>query len=170
LKTKAHRFVALSGIVSFAALVAVSVFQAKLRAQQPASRPTYYVHGRIYTNDPAHPWAEAMAVTDGKITCIGNLDHVLLDCGGGQEGVETVQLHGQFVMPGFNDAHVHLGGAAADLLAVPLTGVPSAEEMQKRVADAVAKHKAGEWITGGGWDHTLWAEKRFPNRQQLDAV
>jgi predicted amidohydrolase YtcJ len=170
LKTKANRFVALSGIVSFAALVAVSVFQAKLRAQQPAPRPTYYVHGRIYTNDPAQPWAEAMAVTDGKITCIGNLDHVLLDCGGGQEGVETVQLRGQFVMPGFNDAHVHLGGAAADLLAVPLTGVPSAEEMQKRVAEAVAKHKAGEWITGGGWDHTLWAEKRFPNRQQLDAV
>jgi hypothetical protein len=73
-------------------------------------------------------------------------------------------------MPGFNDAHVHLGGAAADELAVPLTGVPSVEEMQKRVADAVAHHKPGEWITGGGWDHTMWAEKRFPNRQQLDAV
>jgi hypothetical protein len=111
-----------------------------------------------------------MAVTDDKISCIGKLDHVLLDCGGSQEGAETVHLHGQFVMPGFNDAHVHLGGAAADELAVPLTGVPSVEEMQKRVADAVAHHKPGEWITGGGWDHTLWAEKRFPNRQQLDAV
>jgi hypothetical protein len=42
--------------------------------------------------------------------------------------------------------------------------------MQKRVADAVAQHKPGEWITGGGWDHTLWPEKRFPNRQELDAV
>ncbi len=73
-------------------------------------------------------------------------------------------------MPGFNDAHVHLGGAAADVLAVPLNGVLLVEEMQKRVADAVARHKEGEWITGGGWDHTLWPEKRFPNRQQLDAV
>src|SRR5437667_5743867 len=73
-------------------------------------------------------------------------------------------------MPGFNDAHVHLGGAAADELAVPLTGVPSAEEMQKRVAAVVAQHKEGEWITGGGWDHTIWPEKRFPNRRQLDAV
>ena len=81
-----------------------------------------------------------------------------------------MNLHGQFVMPGFNDAHVHLGGAAAEALAVPLTGVPSAEEMQKRVAEAVAHRKEGEWITGGGWDHTLWAEKKFPNRQQLDAV
>jgi predicted amidohydrolase YtcJ len=98
------------------------------------------------------------------------MDHVLLDCGGSQEGAETVNLHGQFVMPGFNDAHVHLGGAAAEALAVPLTGVPSVEEMQKRVADAVAHHKVGEWITGAGWDHTLWADGKFPNRHQLDAV
>ena len=130
----------------------------------------YYTHGRIYTNDPASPWAEALAISEGRITCVGKMDHVLTDCGGGQEGVESINLKGQFVMPGFNDAHVHLGGAAADELAVPLTGVPSAEEMQKRVAAAVAQHKEGEWITGGGWDHTLWLEKRLPNRQQLDAV
>src|SRR5499427_320185 len=42
--------------------------------------------------------------------------------------------------------------------------------MQKRVAESVAHHKPGEWITGSGWDHTLWPDKRFPNRQQLDAV
>src|SRR6266446_5976589 len=137
LMLKTHRLAAILGIVLLGALAIAPVFRAKLRAQQRGSRPTYYVHGRIYTNDLAHPWAEAMSVADGKIGCIGNLDHVLLDCGGGQEGVETVQLRGQFVMPGFNDAHVHLGGAAADLLAAPLTVVPSAEEMQKRVADAV---------------------------------
>jgi predicted amidohydrolase YtcJ len=142
----------------------------KSSAAQKAAFTTYYVHGRIYTNDPAHPWAEAMAVSDGVITCIGKVDHVLLNCGGGQEGMETVQLKGQFVMPGFNDAHVHLGEAAADELAVPLIGVASVEEMQKRVAAAVAHHQEGEWITGGGWDHTLWPEKRFPNRRQLDAV
>jgi predicted amidohydrolase YtcJ len=152
------------------AIASAFAIHSKVGAQEKSQRTTYYTHGRIYTNDPAEPWAEAMAVTEGKISCIGKLDHVLLDCGGSQEGAVTVNLHGQFVMPGFNDAHVHLGGAAADELAVPLTGVPSVEEMQKRVADAVAHHKPGEWITGGGWDHTLWPEKRFPNRQQLDAV
>src|SRR5438093_13699603 len=96
--------------------------------------------------------------------------YILLDCSGTQEAAQTVHLERQLEKPGFNDAHVHLGGAAADELAVPLTGVPSVEEMQKRVAAAVARHKEGEWITGGGWDHTLWPEKTFPNRQQLDAV
>jgi len=148
----------------------LAAFHAKTGVAQKTPRTTYYTHGRIYTNDPANPWAEALAVSEGKISCVGKMDHVLLDCGGGQEGAETVNLKGQFVMPGFNDAHVHLGGAAADELAVPLVGVPSPEEMQKRVASAVAQHKPGEWITGGGWDHTLWPEKRFPNRQQLDTV
>jgi predicted amidohydrolase YtcJ len=170
LKTKAVRLIPLDAILFIALLATVTFLHARAHAQQSRPRTTYYVHGRIYTNDPAEPWAEAMAIADGKISCIGKIDHVLLDCGGGQEGAETVQLKGQFVMPGFNDAHVHLGGAAADLLAVPLTGVPSVEELQKRVADAVAHHKEGEWITGGGWDHTLWPDKRFPNRQQLDAV
>jgi predicted amidohydrolase YtcJ len=32
------------------------------------------------------------------------------------------------------------------------------------------QHKEGEWITGSGWDHTLWADKKFPNKQELDAV
>jgi hypothetical protein len=167
---QSNRLRSISCLLAFAASACVFVFHLKIRAQEKPHHTTYYTHGRIYTNDPAAPWAEALAVTDDKISCIGKLDHVLLDCGGSQEGAETIHLHGQFVMPGFNDAHVHLGGAAADELAVPLTGVPSVEEMQKRVADAVAHHKPGEWITGGGWDHTLWPEKRFPNRQQLDAV
>lgn len=139
-------------------------------AQEKPGHTLFYTHGRIYTNDPANPWAEALAVADGKITCIGKLDHVLLDCGGSEQGAETVRLHGLFVMPGFNDAHVHLGSAGADALAVELRGVSSIAEMQKRLAEAVAHHKEGEWITGSGWDHTLWPDKRFPNRQELDAV
>jgi len=97
-------------------------------------------------------------------------DHVLTDCGGGQEGVDTLNLRGQFVMPGFNDAHVHLGMAAADELAVPLMGVSSPEEMQNVLRRLSRINKPGEWITGGGWDHTTWPEKRFSQRQQLDAV
>ena len=152
------------------ALCATGPLPQKSAAQEKPKQTVFYTHGRIYTNDPASPWAEALAVEDGKITCVGKMAHVLLDCGGSQEGVATIALHDEFIMPGFNDAHVHLGSAGADALAVELRGVASVEEMQKRVAEAVAHHKEGEWITGSGWDHTRWPEKRFPNRQELDAV
>jgi predicted amidohydrolase YtcJ len=156
----------------FIAILATAFITSRLKAQSApaAPRTLYFLHGRIYTNDPQHPWAAAMAVREGKIICAGGLEQVMLECGGADENVETIQLGGHFVMPGFNDAHVHLGSAAADMLAVRLNGSASIEELQKRVADAVAAHKEGEWITGSGWDHTLWPDKKFPNKQQLDAI
>jgi predicted amidohydrolase YtcJ len=146
--------------------------QPVLAQDAPVADPhatTLYLHGRIYTNDPTRPWASAMAVRDGKVVCIGDLSAVMLDCSTG-ENPETVQLNNHFVMPGFNDAHVHLGGAAVDKLSVQLNGVTSIEQLQKRVAASVAQHKEGDWITGSGWDQTLWTDKGFPTRQQLDVV
>jgi predicted amidohydrolase YtcJ len=164
-----------ASIAAMLACIAVlaGFFAHRAQAQnQPQSGPRtlFFLHGRIYTNDPQHPYASAMAVRDGKITCIGGIEQIMLECGGGAEDAEKVQLNGRFVMPGFNDAHVHLGSAGAHMLAVRLNGAATVEELQKRIADAVAKKKEGDWITGGGWDHTLWPNKKFPNRQQLDAV
>jgi hypothetical protein len=73
-------------------------------------------------------------------------------------------------MPGFNDAHIHLGEGGADLLAVRLNGAASIEELKQRLSAGVAAHKEGEWITGKGWDHTLWPDKKFPNKWMLDDV
>jgi predicted amidohydrolase YtcJ len=170
MKIRGTSLLYLSGIVLLSFCAGIFVLRAKGQAAQSESHITVYLHGRIYTNDPAQPWADAMAIRDGKIRCVGKIDFVLLECGGNDPSTETIQLRGKFVMPGFNDAHVHLGSAGADMLSVRLNGVASIEELEKRVADAVAQHKEGEWITGSGWDHTLWADKRFPNKQELDAV
>jgi len=136
----------------------------------PLNKTTYYLHGRIYTSDPQHPWAVAMAIRDEKILCIGTLAHVLLDCGGAQSESDTIQLNDQFVMPGFNDAHTHLGGAGRDKLNLSLNGVDSIAELQRLVKETVAKKKIGEWILGSGWDQTLWPDKKCPTRLQLDEV
>jgi len=164
--------IAASAVFGFAMAATLCTPAASAQQLPPPSPPptTYYLHGRIYTNDPKQPWAAAMAVRDGKIRCVGSMELVLLECGGSDEGAETINLKSSFVMPGFNDAHVHLGSAGKDMLAVKLNGAASIEELQKRIADAAAQHQEGEWITGGGWDHTLWPDKKFPNRQQLDAV
>jgi predicted amidohydrolase YtcJ len=170
MKIRGTSLLCLGGIIVLSFCAGLVVVQTKAQAAQSESHIVVYLHGRIYTNDPALPWADAMAIRDGKIRCVGKIDYVLLECGGNDPSVETIQLRGKFVMPGFNDAHVHLGSAGAAMLSVQLNGVTSIEELQKRIADAVAQHKEGEWITGSGWDHTLWADKKFPNKQELDAV
>jgi len=136
----------------------------------PIDETVYYLHGHIYTNDPQHPWAAAMAIRDEKILCIGTIAHILLDCGGADAEAETTQLNERFVMPGFNDAHTHLGSAGRNKLNLSLNGVDSVAELQKLVKDAAARKKPGEWIVGSGWDQTRWADKKFPTRLQLDEV
>jgi len=135
----------------------------------PEHVTTYYLHGKIYTNNPKQPWAEAMAIRDDKIFCIGKLSHVLLDCGGA-EASEAVQLKGRFVMPGFNDAHTHLGGAGRDKLTLALNQASSSAELLRLVRAAAIKHHAGEWILGSGWDQSRWADTKYPTRSDLDQV
>jgi hypothetical protein len=137
------------------------------QASNATTAVTIYRNGRIYTNDPASPWAEAMLVRGEEILAVGDDDEVsaLADA-----GAKVVDLEKHFVMPGFNDAHVHIAGAGEDWIAVRLNGVKSVAELQKRLAEGAAQHKEGEWIRGSGWDHTFWPDKKFPNRQQLDEV
>jgi predicted amidohydrolase YtcJ len=153
------------------ALLFVCLPLTELHAQAPPSSAphttTYYLHGRIYTNDPKQPWAEALAVRDEKIFCIGSISQIMLDCGGA-ESHDVVQLKGQFVMPGFNDAHVHIGGAGRDKLNVQLNGATSIADVQKLIKAAADHHKAGEWILGSGWDQTRWPDQKFPSRLDLD--
>ena len=155
-----------------AAIVSVFLLSASSIAQMPQAASsslglTIYRNGRIYTNDPASPWAEAILVRGEEILAVGDDDEVT---GLADKGARVVDLERHFVMPGFNDAHVHIGGAGQDWLAVRLNGTQSVAELQKRLAAGVAQHKEGEWITGSGWDHTFWPEKKFPSRQQLDVV
>ncbi|HKM65683.1 MAG TPA: amidohydrolase [Candidatus Acidoferrum sp.] len=164
---KAARVFLLFGLAFFSG-VAASL--ARAQANEPAHKTIYYLHGRIYTNDPKQPWASAIAVRDEKILCVGSIEHIMLDCGGSNPEAETIQLKGRFVMPGFNDAHTHLGGAGHDKLTLDLKGTDSIDELQQRVRAAVAQHKPGEWVVGSGWDQTRWPDKKFPTRQQLDDV
>jgi predicted amidohydrolase YtcJ len=170
LGSHAARVTSFAALFVIGALTGASAWRAKAHPAQEAPRTVLYLHGRIYTNDPQHPWAQAMAIRDGKITCIGAIAHVLTECAGGEAHPETIELHEKFLMPGFNDAHVHLGAAGEGMLSVRLYGAASIEELKQRVAASVAKHKPGEWITGAGWDHTLWPEKQFPNKWELDDV
>jgi predicted amidohydrolase YtcJ len=142
-----------------------------LPPQDFEARTVIYRNARIYTNDPAHPWAKAMIVRDGKLLFVGN-DAVIppRETRDNRKAPLLLDLQGAFVMPGFNDAHVHLGGAAIDLLNVPLNDLSSVADLQERIRKAAADRKPGEWIIGKGWDQTRWPEKRFPTRQQMDAA
>lgn len=127
---------------------------------------TIFVNGDIYTQ-ATPPRAQAMAVRDGRILAVGTND-AIRKLKGGQ--TQIVDLGGHFVMPGFNDAHVHLEHAGLESLSVDLRGTRSLQEMQQRIAASAKTATPGEWLVGGGWDQTLWADGKLPTRQDIDAV
>lgn len=124
-------------------------------------------NGDVYTIDSARPRAQAIAIRGEKIVAVGSSEEIHAWIG---PHTRVIDLHGRFAMPGFNDAHVHLASGGMAKLTVNFEGTKSLAEFQQRIRDALKNYKSGEWITGSGWDHTLWPEKRFPTRWDLDAV
>jgi len=132
-----------------------------------------FTHANVYTGVPAStPFAsilrqEAIAVRGDRILAVGKtLDLQAL------KGPDTqvIDLGGHFVMPGFNDAHLHLHDGGMQRLGVDLEGAKSLDEVRQRVLAKVQQAKPGEWILGGGWDESLWPVKALPSRWDLDEV
>jgi len=132
-----------------------------------------FQHANVYTGVPANTQfssilrEEAIAVRGDRIQAVGK--SVDLEKFKGPQ-TQVVDLGGHFVMPGFNDAHLHLDDAGMTKLSVDLTGVKSLDELRARVAKKVEASKAGDWILGSGWDETLWPVKVTPTRWDLDEV
>jgi len=141
-------------------------------AQAHPTADAIYLHGNILTGvdlETAHPQrVSAIAVAHGQILGAGTDAEINARFRG--PVTQVVDLHGAFVMPGFNDAHTHLGMGGRIRLSVDLIGVRSLAEMQARIHAAAEKAPPGQWLTGGGWDHTLWPEKKTPTRQDIDAA
>ena len=132
-----------------------------------------FINANIYTgvvetsSFHAVPRAEAMAVRDGRVEALGRNDEIVKLKG---PSTEVIDLGGHFVMPGFNDAHVHLANAGFQRLTVDLLGVKSLTEFRERIRARVQNAAPTEWIVGGGWDQTLWPVKELPSRWDIDEV
>ena len=145
---------------------------APLFAQTPAKADAIYFNGNILTGvdltGPLPQRVTAIAIANGVIVGAGETRPVEAQFQGAT--TQMIDLHGAFVMPGFNDAHAHLGAAGQIKLSVDLTGCTSLAEMQTRIRKAAENAQPGAWLTGGGWDHTLWASKTLPTKGDIDAV
>ena len=63
------------------------------------------IHGHIYTGNPKDPWAQALAITGGRIELAGTDQEVLSRR---DAKTQVIDLHGQTVIPGISDSHTHM--------------------------------------------------------------
>lgn len=137
------------------------------KTTQPTPADLVLLHGRLLTMDAHRPEAQAVAIAGDRILAVGSDQEMRALIG---PNTRVIDLHGCFAMPGFNDAHTHLAAGGLAKLEVDLREARSLAEMQQRIRQALPRYRPGQWIVGRGWDHTLWPEKRFPTRWDLDQV
>ncbi|WP_158880269.1 amidohydrolase [Amycolatopsis anabasis] len=129
--------------------------------------------GRVLTVDRDFTVASAVAVTGERIRAVGSDESV-----GELIGPDTrvIELGGRAVLPGINDAHLHLAlfGLSSPPFSVDLSGVRSVAALGEALTKGSAGLADGEWLIGGGWRETTIAEfapgARGPHREHLDAV
>ena len=125
------------------------------------------LNGKIATMDDKNLRANALVVSDERIIYSGE-DDIARDYI--TKETEVIDLKGRLALPGFNDAHLHFAGGGLTLLRVDLKDCKSFWEIEKRLRDKIIKLRAGSWILGRGWDHTLFNQGNWPDKSFLNGI
>ncbi|KAG6506020.1 hypothetical protein ZIOFF_031335 [Zingiber officinale] len=124
------------------------------------------MNATIYTSDPSLPFAQAMAVRDGRILRVGSYSSIKGLIG---HGTSQLNLNGKVVVPGFIDSHVHLLFGGLQMAQVLLRGIKSREEFVRLVQEALRGKDVGEWILGGQWNNDNWGGD-LPLSSWIDSI
>ena len=124
-------------------------------------------NGRIWTVNPSQPVVEAVASHGSKIVATGSSAEIRKWVGA---GTKVINLKGRLVVPGFNDAHVHLVDGGVHMGAARLHDARNQTEFRNTIQDYAAKLPKGRWIVGGDWDEENWSPARLPNHELIDSV
>ena len=145
----------------FSLLIAISLISCKTNNLEADLLVT---NATIWTGNPESPKAEAMAIKGDSILAIGSFKDLEKFKG---ESTEILDVHGNFITPGFIDAHVHLLMGGNSLLSVQLRDTKTQQEFIDRIASFAKKIKPNQWIVEGNWDHTLWGGE-LPSKEWID--
>ncbi len=125
-----------------------------------------YRHPRIWTGDPAVPWATGLLTDGEKIVAAG----VAKDLATHTAPDEIVDLPGAIVIPGLHDAHIHTASLARDLAGLDLRAALSLTEVLSLVHGPAATLPPDAWLFGSGWNVNSWVDSEPPDRRALDSV
>ena len=125
------------------------------------------LHGRVYTVNAKQPWAEAVAIRQGKIIAVGTDEEIARLQ---SKHTKVIDAGGRLVMPGFVDCHIHFTEGALGISRVHLEGAQNIGDIQKNLREYAAKHPGNSWILGTGWNYAMFSPETLPNKKDLDEL
>ncbi|MFN3636645.1 MAG: amidohydrolase, partial [Rhizobium rhizophilum] len=122
---------------------------------------------RILTMDDDHPRAEAIALTGNRIMAVGGNAEILALAG---HMTRVVNAGGATVLPGFNEAHMHIFGGSVSLGELSLFGVKGFDALSKAVKDYAAANPGLQLLVAQTADYTILSETERVTRHHLDRI
>ncbi len=161
-------------------LIALMVLAALASAcSSPPPADLILRNAQVYTVEDSQPWASAVVIRGNEIVAVLEDDMESERYIG--PSTRVIDLGGQFVMPGFIDAHVHFAGYSAQQHDIQLMHVANDDGLVQEIRRVVENVGPNEWITGGDWSGAIqWmqgrgeldgpeSEKRWePHRKTID--
>jgi predicted amidohydrolase YtcJ len=131
---------------------------------------TVYTNGKIYTMNEAQPWAEAVAMKDGKFIAVGDTADITT-----MQGPDTmaVDLDGAFAMAGLIDPHTHASLSMKNRVFCELPGTffePTEEEILSKIQACKESYPTNlEWFVADGFTTSVMSKDKF-NKRTLDEI
>jgi predicted amidohydrolase YtcJ len=125
------------------------------------------VNSNTITMQTENSRAKALAFENSRIVRVGSTLDVqsLID-----QGWPVLDLKEKTVLPGFIDTHEHMMLTGLLATSVHLNDVESLGQVLEKIADEVGRFEKGAWIRCSYFNEQNIAEKRMPNRTDLDRV
>ena len=113
-------------------------------AGQQAGPDSILFNGKIFTSVAAHPYVQALAIHGERIVATGDSAKMRSLAG---PRTRLIDLLGRTVIPGINDAHIHLELSPADTVDLPLDSLnPTWAQVKDALVAAVAKAGTGTLV------------------------
>ena len=125
-------------------------------------------NGNVVTVNNGNEIQEAIAIKEEKIIFVGRTNDAEELIG---KRTKVIDAQGKTVMPGFVDAHLHLGMFGLlghGVIDISYPKVKSIEDIKRLIREAAKKSAPGRWIKLQGYDHNKLEEKRHPSKEDLD--
>jgi predicted amidohydrolase YtcJ len=127
------------------------------------------VNGRFTTLDRANPNPEAVAITDGMFSAVGEARDILAARG---PATKVIALGGRRAIPGLIDSHIHvIRGGLYYNIELRWDGVPTLADAMAMLKRQAAITPPPQWVrVVGGFTEHQFTEKRLPTLDEINAA
>ena len=125
------------------------------------------INARIATVDRSRPFAEAVAIQNGRFISVGSNEEIMRLRA---SNTETIDLGGRTVIPGLNDSHMHpIRGGLNYNMELRWDGVPSLADAMRMLKEQAQRTPPPQWVRViGGWTEFQFAERRMPTLEEIN--